>query len=191
MNAQTNAGNEGTEQSRGSKSTPSLSTPKIIGTDVASTGIVLQYDLDVPSRTPVPGTVTVMAHGNPGALYASSADGKTTQLLDPVAIANDVKSVGMTRGQVVLTACNGGAAVFSPDMKQIVKNPSAQQLADALGKGFTVMANPWIHKGAAGTTFRETLSFFPPGGIWIPTRWTTFEAGRALSRGEVYGPMLQ
>jgi hypothetical protein len=111
-------------------------------------------------------------------------------LLDPKQVAQDIKGVGLTRGQVILAACNGGAAVFSSDMKQVLKLPSAQQLANALGKGYTVWADKWIHSAQPGT-FREIKSFFPPSGTWISPTWTPFEAGHPLPRGEIYGPMLQ
>jgi hypothetical protein len=64
--AQTTTGQQGTLQQAGNSANgnSNLAVPTVVGKDVTSTGIVLQYAHDVPAMDPVPGTVTILAHGS-------------------------------------------------------------------------------------------------------------------------------
>ncbi|MBI1751828.1 MAG: RHS repeat-associated core domain-containing protein [Acidobacteria bacterium] len=167
----------------GASNTKLSVSPGIAGTDVATTGIVINYT-DLPMMTPEPNTITWMAHGLPGVV-----EGVT-----PEQMASDAKGFkGWEAASKYLAVCYGGSGVLGRD-GSIRLQPIAQRVADALGPNQVVNGDQYLHRqnwsGGSTTRLDSYLggkSWFVNAG-WIPTHWLSYTAGTSRTSGEIQVP---
>lgn len=147
--------------------TTSPHAPIITGSDIATTGLVLDY-INYGKTKPVPGMVIVITHGLPGGVLSNDIG----EAIGVTQISRDIKAAGVKpfSGPIILASCHAAARLNYLSGK--FTESSAEKLANTMGNGYLVFGN--LARTNPGGDFSNYMANTIKKGLQ-PINWIPFE----------------